>query len=164
MASFKLDISSLVKRCRKEEGSDFIIQLYNRIEKTKERLLTSYLSVIEYSSTMMRLHRERLLSYEEATGLMDLFRRESEQHVGYWPVSQPLLYEALRLVIDHPLKTPDAIQLASAMEAHQFLKPTQKNFYFVANDNMLCKTTEKEGLNVLRPRDKNAMEILSSLE
>ncbi len=163
MASFYIDTSALVKRYRSENGSCTIDALYSRVNKTGERILTSYLSVLEFSSTIMRLQRQKVIHFNEAMSLMDLFQRESEVNVGYWPVSHPLLNEALRMVLDHPIRTPDAIQLASAKEAFDFLKPTQKNFYFIADDKSLCNVAEEEGLTVIRPRDENAMTLIHSI-
>jgi predicted nucleic acid-binding protein len=111
----------------------------------------------------MRLHRESLFSKEEALELLNLFHTECRIYVRFLPVTQSILNESLRLVIDYSLKPADALQLATALEAQSSHTDTKDKFYFVVDDAFLSQKAQNEGVTILKPRDANSIGPLASL-
>lgn len=64
MTVFYLDTSAIVKRYRTEEGTEFIDRLFEKIEKSKHRLATSFLSVLEFISALRRLLKAKEITRE----------------------------------------------------------------------------------------------------
>lgn len=60
--SFYIDTSGLVKRYIKENGSDFVNDLFDFTSKRGERLYTASHTLTEFGSAVMRLSREGVLT------------------------------------------------------------------------------------------------------
>ena len=104
-----LDTSWLVKRLVDERGAADV----RRIIAAHDVLVVSEIASVEFHSAMQRRRREGTLSARLATALSAEFRDE-------WPtltrvaVASAVLSVAIELLARHPLRTLDAIQLASA--------------------------------------------------
>lgn len=159
MTMFYLDSSALLKRYQKESGSEFIDQLFEYLIKSSAYLFTSVLTEVEFTSAIFRLSREQKLTLDEAKGAIYFFEIESISRVSYLPFDSEIIYSAKNILSNHPLKSHDAIQLASALEARYYYD----DLYFVADDEKLCRAAEQENFNVLRPRKESSKQTLSKI-
>ena len=96
-------------------------------------------------------------------GFIDIFSVESEAMLFYINLERPIIYNSMRLLVDHSLKSHDAIQLACGLEVQEHASKEMKDFYFVADDERLCLAAESESLKVLRPRSSAAHDELMRL-
>src|SRR5262245_9835343 len=104
-----LDTSSLAKLYLKEEDSQRVQDMVAEAEV----VATSVLSDVEMRSVVARRLRERLLTKAQASRLLDVFEMDWP-HFGKVAVDAPVLKKSGGLIMKHPLRTLDAIQLASA--------------------------------------------------
>src|SRR5579883_2320285 len=66
------------------------------------------------------------------------------------------LLSAYRSGKPHAIRTLDAIQLASALIAHDSLPPQERDqMRFVASDKQLIGVATHEGLSIIRPEDQH---------
>jgi len=159
MPSFYIDTSALLKRYNEEAGTEFINTLYEYIEKNNQYLFTSELTDVEFASAVFRLTREQKLTRDTAIGIIYNFEIESDIRLTNIPFHDGIIYQAKSILSSHHLKSHDAIQLASAMEARKY----HDDLFFVADDEKLCKAAEQEGLPVLRPREQESINTLSTI-
>lgn len=156
MPHFYIDSSALVKRYYKETGSDFLNLLYKHLEIHSSSLFSSELTDVEFTSTMFRLTREQKITTKEAISIIYSYEIESIHCLNFIVLDYEVLLQSKNILSIHPLKSHDAIQLASAMEARNY----HDDIYFVADDEKLCKAAEQEGFVVLRPRMNESMTTL----
>ena len=101
--------------------------LFKRIESGKNRAVGSYLSLMEVLTLPYRLNRQNLiLTYRNLLG--------DFPHLSLWPLDQATADLAASIRGHHQISTPDAIQLATALQ--------QKATAFVTNDHQLKKIPE----------------------
>lgn len=105
-----LDTSWLVKLYVEEADSAAV----RRIVEAEGEVVVSDLACVEFHSTVERRRRERTLAPRSAAGLVARFRDD-------WPkrdrlaLSDDVVVRAVALVAKHPLRTLDALHLASAL-------------------------------------------------
>ena len=121
MARYYLDSSALVKRYHREVGSDSVAALF---DKSDNRLFVSRLALVEVQSSFARLVREQILV--EPDFAMLIARMEADVGSGILTVaamSSPRLESASVILrthgLKHPLRTLDAIHLATAQALHR---------------------------------------------
>ena len=155
MLQFYIDTSALLKRYHREEGSEFVNDLYDIKRKENGKIYTSILTIAEYCSAIRRKQREGKFSEALANGILSAFFKESESMLFTIPADRHVVSLSIRLISDYPLKAYDAVQLASSLNAREYFSGTG-DFFFVCDDERLCVVSEKEKLKVLRPRSPAA--------
>jgi hypothetical protein len=128
-----LDTSALLKRYVAETGSDAV----RRVLEAAEEIVVSPVTRLEVASAVARRRREGSLTGAEAARILRLLDREWRDftRVRFGP---ELERAARRLLFRTPLRTLDAIQLASARLA--------KCRLLVASDERLLRAAERERL------------------
>jgi predicted nucleic acid-binding protein len=150
VSRYYLDASALVKRYVNEEGSDW---LRATITAGRSQLLfTSRMTIVEVISAFARRVRDGSLTLEEFASARDLFRGDCLDEYQIMPPTIAVIDTASVLLERHPLRAYDAIHLATALGAQQFL--TDENYpalTFLSADDRLNQAALAEGLAVDNP-------------
>jgi predicted nucleic acid-binding protein len=150
MSRYYLDASALVKRYVDESGSDW---LRTTLAPIQTRLLfTSRLTIVEVSSAVARRVRDGSLTPDEFDAVWNAFRGDCLHEYQIMPPAMSVVDQACVLLARYPLRAYDAVHLASALGAQQFL--TDQNFpslTFLSADGHLNDAATAEGLTVDNP-------------
>lgn len=140
-----IDTSALVKLFHEEEGTDSITNL---IEKNRDDLFISALSILEFTSALQRLFRAGTISEDALTTVMKAFKNELPRF-KIRSVNQPVINRAEKLLQGYGrflgLRTLDSIQLAS------YILLDLNEGLFVASDLNLLKAAKTIGINTFNP-------------
>ena len=107
-------------------------------------LATSVVSYVEMKSLVARRSREKLLKPAEAKRILDVFESDWA-HYAKVPVEDPLLHRAARLVARYPLRTLDALHLASALS---LMSAGKGALWFLTADQRLRDAAGREKMKV----------------
>jgi len=141
VSQFFVDTSALAKRYIIELGSTWVISW---IEPNASNLIAiSKLTFVEMRSVLTRRVREQSLTPTQANLLWTDFTAHIVSQYMVVSVDDRVLQRAETLVSRYVLRTLDAIQLASAIEAQLLLS---SSFTFVSADNNLLTAASAEGL------------------
>jgi predicted nucleic acid-binding protein len=157
MAVFYLDTSALVKRYRTELGTEVVEDLLSNPSQ-QDRFFTSFLSIIELTSGILRLAKGRQLREETAQEILARFRADVHELLRVWPLDEDGAAAAVTVVQQHRLRSADAIHLATA-EAIGSLVPDAR-VVMVSSDRELLDAAEAAGLTPLDPQASDAGERL----
>jgi predicted nucleic acid-binding protein len=132
------DTSALVKQYLQEAGSKTVLELL----KTGDKVYTASLTYAETHAAFSRRTREGRLTRETTRRLALRFDRDWESY-DIVLMSEDVLSLARHLLYRHPLRSADAIHLASAL----FLARTTSaiRWAFICADGRLCDAAEAEG-------------------
>jgi predicted nucleic acid-binding protein len=128
-----------VKRYVREAGTASVQALLRRAPRAAARL-----SEVEVASAVCRRSREGLLSPVEREELLVAVREDLASFVVV-ELSPEVVARARRLLTVHPLRSADAIQLASALV---LADASGEPVTFVAFDAALCRAATSEGLRL----------------
>lgn len=150
MSRYYLDASALVKRYVNEPGADWLRAILASIPSPV--LFTSRITIVEVSSAFARCAREGSLTADEFTVALDAFRGDCLNEYQIMPPTTLVIDEACALVERYPLRAHDAVHLASALVAQQFLAARDyPPLAFVSADDNLNDAATAEGLAVDNP-------------
>lgn len=136
-----LDTSWLVKLYVEEGDADAV----RRVVDADASVLVSDLSFVEFHAAVARRRRDGSLASRAATAVVSRFRREWADR-GRIAVSRDVVVRAADLVAAHPLRSLDALHLASALLV---AKGAPEPLRFGAADERLLSAARAEGLEVL---------------
>jgi len=146
VTEYFLDTSALAKRYVNEIGSSWINNLVN--PASGNILTICDLTPIELFSLIERRLREKRLDLATATTLRTGFLKHYRNEYISIILEQPILIRARDLVTKYPLRPPDAIQLACALEATRIFNMP---IIFLCADNDLLLAAVAEGFVVDNP-------------
>jgi predicted nucleic acid-binding protein len=135
-----LDASALVKRYVREKGSSTVQRLL-----AADVAATSRLSAVEIASAVARRVREGNLFGEDRDRILAAVDRDMTA-VLVVEVTVAVLASAQRLLQRHPLRTGDAIQLASCLHLQEQI---EDDVTFVGFDARLLAAARSERLKTL---------------
>ncbi len=159
MTVFYLDTSVLIKRYRTEDGTVFVDTLYELIFHEKEhKLTTSALTMLEVTAALRRILKGGVLTLEEFEKAMKVFSKESD-NILIRPLDEEALVSATHVIMDHALRTADAIHLATALEVQNMMHSFDEDIILLSNDKEMCKAAEMEGLEVISAKDDKIAEL-----
>jgi hypothetical protein len=145
MVAFYFDTSAIVKRYDlRETGSPWIRSLFSSSES--HLYLFSQIVIVELTSAFYRKHREGTFDDHELQVALDMFNQHNLQDYWLEPVRESIIKSAARLIARHPLRTYDAVQLATALEAQADLQPSGVTILFLSADDRLLQAARGEGL------------------
>jgi predicted nucleic acid-binding protein len=150
VSHYYLDASALVKRYVDEVGSDWLHAIIASAEPSL--LFTSRLTIVEVISAFARRVRNGSLTPEEYATARDAFQGDCLNEYQIMPPTMAVIDLTCTLLERHPLRAYDAIHLATALGAQQFLvaqdyaPPT-----FLSADDRLNRAAAAEGLAVDNP-------------
>jgi predicted nucleic acid-binding protein len=133
------DTSALVKQYLQEPGSKIVLELL----KTGEKVYTASLTYTETHAAFSRRAREGRLTRATTRRLALRFDRDWESY-DVVVLSEHVLGLARQLLYRRPLRSADAIHLASALllARTSATRPCE----FVCADDRLCDAAANEGL------------------
>jgi predicted nucleic acid-binding protein len=137
------DASALVKRYVREVGTTTVRRLV-----ASGPIVTSRLSEIEVASGIARRTREGALTVKQRDRLLSAFERDLPA-VDVVELIPEIATEARRLLLRHPLRAGDAVQLASCLYLQRQLAQVLP---FVVFDHRLALAADGEGLVVVGRR------------
>jgi predicted nucleic acid-binding protein len=146
LSSYYADTSALAKRYIKETGSIWVASWM--IPAANNVTLVSALALIEMYSVLARHEREGNITQAARNNLQATFLVHSQREYLMVPLDDQVLTQAQTLVNQYPLRTLDALQLASALYAVQIL---QEPISFISADKSLLAAASGEGLLVDNP-------------
>lgn len=141
-------MSALAKRYLMEAGAAWLRSMLH--PTLGHVVIMSHLTTVELFSLLARRSREGSLPAAHATLLGDAFLRHAADEYLVVPVGVQVLGRARALVNRYPLRTLDAIQLASAHHAANVLG---EMITFISSDRDLLAAAEAEGLLSDNPLD-----------
>lgn len=148
MTTYFVDTSALAKRYIPETGSEWMTD--RMVPSSDHIILVSGLSSVEFVSMLVRRERERFVSNTDRIRLENDFLFHLQHQYLVIAITENVLAEARRLLETYPLRTLDAIQLASANHVNSVL---DLNFIFVSADNRLLQAAVAEGFVTENPNN-----------
>ncbi len=137
---FFVDTSSLAKRYLNETGSRWVLSWIE--PPTENIIIVSELTQVEIYSIFARRQREQTLNAANAVILQTDFLFHAQKEYLVVPIDTDILIQARQLLIKHPLRTLDAIQLSCAMQAVALLGSP---ITFISSDKNLLAAAVAEG-------------------
>jgi uncharacterized protein len=141
LSVFFLDTSALAKRYMSELGSSWVRSWI--LPKMGNTIIVSRLATVEMISLMIRKQREGVVSagdFRRNRNNFFLHLRNQYEIIEFEP---KVLVTARALLVQHPLRTLDAIHLASALQAQKTFDIKLK---FICADTRLLAIAAAEGL------------------
>jgi predicted nucleic acid-binding protein len=138
------DSSAIIPLCIDEEHSETV----RAIAREDSELVAWWGSPVECCSSFARLRREGIITSEEEQILRALLARLTE----YWSeisASEEVRATARRLLLRHPLRAADSLQLAAALV---WVRNQPDDSVFVCLDNRLREAARAEGFTVYPAR------------
>ena len=139
------DTSALVKLFHEEKGSEVVARL---VKPKDNEIWVSELATIEFLSAIFRRLRNKEISDEQLNGAIKGF----EEQIDFFnvePLGQVILREAESLLKRYGkkrgLRALDALQMAT------FSLISEREWYFVASDEMLCEIAKDMGFQAINP-------------
>ena len=160
MVTFYFDTSAIVKRYRKEVGSDILDKIF---EFKEHGLAVSFWSLLEFTVAFSAKMRRKELSRDAFNAVISRFLKDVLDTLAVTTVNDELIASATPLAIKHNLPSADCLQLASALNLKKALQPAKEKLVLVCSDKDLCRAAEKEGIKFINPEEKDASEKLSRL-
>ena len=151
--AYFLDTSALVKRYVPEIGSDWILSITD--PATDNHLAISQITWVEVHSAFARRLRDRSLSAERFDLIVQKVREDFENEYRVIDVDRTLIETATELVMQHPLRAYDSVQLASALrfQSTTLLSQPETRLIFVSADNRLLDIAQSAGLAIENPNN-----------
>lgn len=150
MGLYFLDSSALVKRYVTEVGSGWIDQIFD--PGASNQLIIARITWVEVLSALARRQREGNLAPDDTAQAIRAFRFDLDTRYRTVEMDALLVDAAGDLVMRHPLRAYDAVQLASALRVQQGLAQVQvPPLTFVCADDRLIAIAQAEGLSANNP-------------
>jgi len=132
------DTSALVKQYLQEAGSKLVLELL----KSGEKVYTASLAYAETLAAFSRRTREGRLTRETTKRLALRFDKDWESY-DIVVLSENVFRLARQMLYRHPLRSADAIHLASALLLAR--TSPRSSWSFVCADGRLCDAAKSEG-------------------
>ena len=145
MSLYFLDSSSLVKRYVTETGSGWIRAIID--PAARNPIIIARITWVEVLSALARRQREGSITSGDVARAIQTFSYDLDIQYQVAEVSTALVKTAGELVIQHPLRAYDAVQLASALMVQSDLAHTGVTpLTFLTADERLNAIAQAEGL------------------
>lgn len=149
MPLYYADASALVKRHVREAGSQWFRAL---VELPTTLIVTGEFSIVEVFSALNRRRRERTIARRAYADITANFLHVCRSEYQLVPLSEPIIHVACSLLERHPLRTLDALHLATARHIQSQLQVNQDAvLIFLAADAQLLLAAASEGLQIHNP-------------
>ena len=160
MIFFYLEPSALLKRYRREIGTDVMNELFwNKLES--ELFFTSYLSILEVMSVATRYRKGRLLKQRSYRKVLESLNRDAVNSFIISPIADPIVSASAPLILKHALSVPDSLHLATILSIRQTMPETE--LCLVASDQRLTEAAKAEGFLVMNPEQPGATDMLRTI-
>jgi predicted nucleic acid-binding protein len=147
---YLLDSSALVKRYVTELGSAWIRRITE--PSARNHIIVARITWVEMLSALARRQREGTLSSADVSQVIQNLRYDFDVQYQVAEVNRQLVDRAGDLVLRHPLRAYDAVQLAAAVHIHAALTQAGATSpVFVSADDKLVAAAQVEGLAAENP-------------
>lgn len=152
MATLFFDSSGLVKRYRREPGTEWIQSKTS--PEAENEIYVSLIAGAEVVAAIMRQQRMDELSLEDSEAARTAFRFHYDHQYHVVALTEAVIEDAMSLAEQHPLRGYDAVQLAAATQIRRMRRvvglegPT-----FVSADTTLNEAAAHEGFTVENPNE-----------
>jgi predicted nucleic acid-binding protein len=144
MAFYFFDTSALVKRYHLETGSECINAIFDDQDNV---LIVSELAIVEMASALQRKRNRGEITLQAMYDALTYFANDVLGDLIVAGFRSGFIQQAKDLVLQHGLRTLDALQLTAVLELRA-LSPT-----FVCADTGLRQVASDEGLAILDPEE-----------
>jgi predicted nucleic acid-binding protein len=153
MSHYYVDSSALVKRYVTELGSEWVVALTDPSDG--HTVIVAEITRVEVAAALAARHRATGgLTRQERDDAVDLLHHHYDTEYQSIPTTPVLLDRAVRLTQNHRLRGYDAVQLATALLAHERLVAAElTGLIFTAADHDLVAAAQAEGLATENPND-----------
>jgi predicted nucleic acid-binding protein len=147
---YYLDSSALVKRYVTETGSPWLrAELY---ASARNPVVIARITWVEVLTALARRQREGTLARQDLLEVVRQLRHHLDTQYQVVELDGPLTERAGELVMRHPLRAYDAVQLAAAMQVYEDLARAQGLvLVFLSADDRLLSAAQTEGLSTDNP-------------
>lgn len=149
MPAYFFDASALVKAYIHEPGSKWVRQVLGR---KATRAFISPLSGAEVLAAIARKERLGELDLTTRETVAVAFRKDYRRRFAHTALTASVIEEAMTLVLGHPLRGYDAVQLASALLLPA-VSSQLRSLFFVSADSALLRVARQMGLATENPLD-----------
>jgi uncharacterized protein len=150
MSSLFFDSSALAKRYLPESGTRWIRQQITAATS----IIVCRITSVEIMSAVARRHREGVINGQMAQKIQQLVTRHIQRQYLVIELNEQLMQDAVHLVMTHPLRAYDAVQLASAKRVNTRLVSQQLSpITFLCADTRLLQIAQAEGLSTDNPNN-----------
>lgn len=143
------DTSALIKQYLQEAGSNLVLEFL----RSGEKVYTASLTYAETHAAFSRRTREGRLTRETTRRLARRFDKDWDSY-DIVVLSEDVLRLARQMLYRHPLRSADAIHLASALLLAR-TSPTAR-WSFVCADGRLCDAAQAEGFEPIFTAEDSA--------
>lgn len=158
MVLYYLDTSALVKRYKRERGSEVVAELIGN-RRLEDSFVTSALTRIEVTSTAARILRTGLMDTRSYEDYLRNFARDAREFLVLYPITENTVSLATRMSARYALRSLDAIHLGTAVITISSTRVAAPAV-IVSADGRLCSAAATEGYPVLDPMSDRAMQQL----
>lgn len=145
MSLLFFDSSALVKRYIAEQGTNWVRSL--TVPSAGNTVMVAQILPVEVVSAAMRCQREGRVTPRTAQAVRLLVDRHVRREYLVIGLTEQVVHRAEDLLAVHPLRSYDAVQLASALEASvQLLNAGRQPLTFVTADQRLLEAAVIEKL------------------
>ena len=145
MPSYFVDSSALVKRYRREAGSEVVARLLD----AADRIAVSGLTPLEVSAALVRRGRGTGRSEQNLAAVLLTLDDDVRKSLNVIHLSAPLIEQATLLIRLYGLRAADAIQLACARSIRD--ESRAPNLIFLGSDRELNAAALREAFAVVDP-------------
>jgi len=151
VTAYFIDSSALVKRYVAETGTGWIQAI--TAPSSRNQLIIARITWVEVFSALARREREGGLSSPGFARAMDAFRYDLDMQYQVVELDRTLAEAACQLVVMHPLRAYDAVQLASAQRIQPAFANAEDSvsLVFLSADDRLLAIAQTEGLRTDSP-------------
>lgn len=150
MPVYYLDTSAILKRYRNEQGTEAVDRLFESPHDDSQFYI-SLLTILELTSSILRLVKGGQLSQNVADDILARFREDIPGIVQVLPLTDAILNSAVVVVEQHQLRSADAIHLATASSI--FSLAPELEGVMVSSDRELLSAAGNSGMGVLDPQE-----------
>jgi predicted nucleic acid-binding protein len=149
--AYFLDTSAITKRYVAEVGSAWVVSLTD--PSSGNECWIAAVTRVEVLAALQLRVRTGSLTVSQANLAEQIFRAELNTHYILRPLSDVILDRAMRLVVAHPLRAYDAVQLAAALAVQVRYSGSRPGLTFLCSDQRLNRAAVAEGLLVEDPNN-----------
>ncbi|MGB9622581.1 MAG: type II toxin-antitoxin system VapC family toxin [Candidatus Bathyarchaeia archaeon] len=128
MVTFYFDTSAIVKRYRKEIGSEVLDKIF---ELKGHAFTISFWCILEFIVAFSARMRREKLSRKAFNAVVSRFLKDVLDRFAVTSVNDELVASATPLAVKHALPSADCLQLANAISLKKALEPMKEEFILV---------------------------------
>jgi predicted nucleic acid-binding protein len=149
-----LDASALVKRYRREIGSEVVNDTIDRVSADDaRRLFVSSLTTIETLSILNRRRNESHMPLADFIVALRGIIGELKRFSHYLVIDDQLIISSAQYTIKHNINSADAIHVAILLSLQNVVRQGNDNLLCLAADKRLVRAARAEGITVVDPEE-----------